>query len=304
MKKVFVLTFIIVLIPYLILNMSKENKSFKFNFISNKIVRVKREEKGIIENVSFEDYVKGVLAGEMPVSFDKEALKAQAVAARSYVLKEMEKNIDNVYDVLDTVSNQVYLSDNDLKERWGSDFEYKNELLKNVIEETRGEYISYNGEVVEALFFSTSSGKTENSGEVFSTQLPYLVSVDSTWDKEVSPVYNDTKKFSISEFCSLLDIDNTSELDISVISTTSTGSIRNISINDKNYRGIDFRNKLGLRSTYFDIKKTDNEVIINTKGYGHGVGMSQYGALAMAQNGYNYEEILKYYYSGVEITKI
>ena len=304
MKKVFVLTFIIVLIPYLILNMSKENKSFKFNFISNKIVRVKREEKGIIENVSFEDYVKGVLAGEMPVSFDKEALKAQAVAARSYVLKEMEKNIDNVYDVLDTVSNQVYLSDNDLKERWGSDFEYKNELLKNVIEETRGEYISYNGEVVEALFFSTSSGKTENSGEVFSTQLPYLVSVDSTWDKEVSPVYNDTKKFSISEFCSLLDIDNTSELDISVISTTSTGSIRNISINDKNYRGIDFRNKLGLRSTYFDIKKTDNEVIINTKGYGHGGGMSQYGALAMAQNGYNYEEILKYYYSGVEITKI
>ena len=304
MKKVFVLTFIIVLIPYLILNMSKENKSLKFNFISNKIVRVKREEKGIIENVSFEDYVKGVLAGEMPVSFDKEALKAQAVAARSYVLKEMEKNIDNVYDVLDTVSNQVYLSDNDLKERWGSDFEYKNELLKNVIEETRGEYISYNGEVVEALFFSTSSGKTENSGEVFSTQLPYLVSVDSTWDKEVSPVYNDTKKFSISEFCSLLDIDNTSELDISVISTTSTGSIRNIRINDKNYRGIDFRNKLGLRSTYFDIKKTDNEVIINTKGYGHGVGMSQYGALAMAQNGYNYEEILKYYYSGVEITKI
>ena len=304
MKKVFVLTFIIVLIPYLILNMSKENKSLKFNFISNKIVRVKREEKGIIENVSFEDYVKGVLAGEMPVSFDKEALKAQAVAARSYVLKEMEKNIDNVYDVLDTVSNQVYLSDNDLKERWGSDFEYKNELLKNVIEETRGEYISYNGEVVEALFFSTSSGKTENSGEVFSTQLPYLVSVDSTWDKEVSPVYNDTKKFSISEFCSLLDIDNTSELDISVISTTSTGSIRNISINDKNYRGIDFRNKLGLRSTDIEIIKNSDSITFRTKGYGHGVGMSQYGANGMAKAGYSYEDILLHYYPGVRINSL
>lgn len=132
----------------------------------------------------------------MPTSFDLEALKAQAVAARSYVLKKMEQNKEQDYDVVDTVMNQVYLDDATLKEKWKDKYEEKNNKIKQAIVETKGEYMTYNNEVIEAFFFSTSTGKTENSGEVFQTQLPYLKSVDSAWDEEVSPVFSQDNNLS------------------------------------------------------------------------------------------------------------
>lgn len=303
MKKLIITTLIIILIPFIIVTIFIKDETIKFNFISNSVVRVKRE-NGNIDRVFFEEYVKGVLAGEMPTSFDLEALKAQAVAARSYVLKKMEQNKEKDYDVVDTVMNQVYLDDATLKEKWKDKYEEKNNKIKQAIVETKGEYMTYNDEVIEAFFFSTSTGKTENSGEVFQTQLPYLKSVDSAWDEEVSPVFSQDNNLSLEEFYQKLNIEYNSNLKIEITKTTSTGRIKELKINDHEFKANDIYQKLNLRSTFFDIKQKDNQVEITTKGYGHGVGMSQYGALAMAKKGYKYQDILKYYYQGVEIKKL
>lgn len=303
MKKLIITTLIIILIPFIIVTIFIKDETIKFNFISNSVVRVKRE-NGNIDRVFFEEYVKGVLAGEMPTSFDLEALKAQAVAARSYVLKKMEQNKEQEYDVVDTVMNQVYLDDATLKEKWKDKYEEKNNKIKQAIVETKGEYMTYNNEVIEAFFFSTSTGKTENSGEVFQTQLPYLKSVDSAWDEEVSPVFSQDNNLSLEEFYQKLNIEYNPNLKIEITKTTSTGRIKELKINDHEFKANDIYQKLNLRSTFFDIKQKDNQVEITTKGYGHGVGMSQYGALAMAKKGYKYQDILKYYYQGVEIKKL
>lgn len=303
MKKLIITTLIIILIPFVIVTIFIKDETIKFNFISNSVVRVKRK-NGNIDRVFFEEYVKGVLAGEMPTSFDLEALKAQAVAARSYVLKKMEQNKEQDYDVVDTVMNQVYLDDATLKEKWKDKYEEKNNKIKQAIVETKGEYMTYNNEVIEAFFFSTSTGKTENSGEVFQTQLPYLKSVDSAWDEEVSPVFSQDNNLSLEEFYQKLNIEYNPNLKIEITKTTSTGRIKELKINDHEFKANDIYQKLNLRSTFFDIKQKDNQVEITTKGYGHGVGMSQYGALAMAKKGYKYQDILKYYYQGVEIKKL
>ena len=240
----------------------------------------------------------------MPASFEKEALKAQAVAARSYVLKKIETSNNQDYDIVDTVMNQVYLSDEELKSKWKEKFDENNNKLKEIIKETKGEYLTYNGELVEAFFFSTSAGKTENSGEVFVTQLPYLKSVDSAWDEEVSPVYYDSLEYSIYDFCIKLNLPYQKEIKIEILQTTSTGRIKKLKINNKEFMATEVVNLLKLRSTYFDIEQLNDNIIIKTRGYGHGVGMSQYGAQAMSKKGYKYDEILKYYYQGVEISKL
>ena len=237
----------------------------------------------------------------MPLEFDDEALKAQSVAARTYVLKQMDNNKLKDYDVVDTVMNQVYLDSNELKEKY-SDIEI--DKIKKIVSATKGEYLTYNNEIAQALFFSTSVGKTENSEEVFSEAVPYLVSVDSSWDEDVSPVFNDSKKFKLNNFLSLLNLKSNNKVVTKVLETTSTGRIKKIIINEREFSGSDVYKNLGLRSTYFKIEQEGEYVIVYTKGYGHGVGMSQYGALAMARRGHNYNEILNYYYKGTELKKV
>lgn len=303
MKKILFFILLIVLVPYIIVTIFIEDNEIKFIFKENMKVRVKHEDTGIIDVVPFEEYVTGVLAGEMPTSFHIEALKAQAVAARSYVMKKMEYNKDRDYDVVDTIMNQVYLSDDYLRSVWKESYNDKINKIKTAVIETKGEYISYNGDVAEAFFFSTSVGATENSGEIFSKQLPYLVSVSSTWD-EISPLYSTNKTISLKEFYNLLGLSYSDTLDIEKIDTTSTGRVNKIKINGNTFTGGQMIDKLNLRSSFFEITKDGENVVINTKGYGHGVGMSQYGAEGMAREGYTYDQILKYYYTGVEIKKI
>ena len=304
LKKLFLVAIIIIIIPYLVVNLFIKDEEVKFNYVSNMVVRVKRDNNGQIEKVPFEEYVTGVLAGEMPVTFDIEALKAQAVAARTYVMKKMAYNKDFNYDVVDTVMNQVYLDDEYLQTVWKENYDEKINKIKTAVVETKGEYLEYKGEVVEAFFFSTSVGKTENSEDVFTSKLPYLRSVESLWDKDVSPVFNDYFTFSLNDFYAKLGLPYSDKINIEVLKTTSTGRIKEIEINNKKFTGGQVFDKLKLRSTYFTIQQTGTSVKITTTGYGHGVGMSQYGAEGMALKGYTYDEILKYYYQGVEIKKI
>lgn len=302
MKKMLLFSLIIILIPTVVVNIFIKDEEIKFEYHENMVIRVKRS-NGNIEKIPFEDYIVGILAGEMPVSFHSEALKAQAVAARTYAMKKMALNVNNNYDVVDTVANQVYLDINYLKNTWQENYVNNINILKKAVLETYGEYLEYKGEVIEAFFFSTSTGKTENSEDIFGTYLPYLRSVESTWD-EISPVYEEKNYYTLKEFYEALDLKFSTELNITVKKTTSTGRVKEILINNKKFTGSDIATLLNLRSSFFEIIQDNNTVIINTKGYGHGVGMSQYGAEAMSVNGYTYEQILKYYYQGVEIKKI
>ena len=293
---------IIIFIPFIIVNLFIKKEEISFNFNSNSIVRVYRSNYDRIDRIPIEEYIVGVVSGEVPVSFDIEALKAQAVASRSYVMFQISKNKNKDFDVYDTVLNQVYLDSSDLEKRWGNDYVSNINKVRKAVIDTSGEYLVYDGKVVEAMFFSTSTGVTENSEEIFSSSVPYLRSVVSTWD-EISPVYTDLKKFNKDEFYSLLNLSFNEKLDINITNTTSTGRIVEIIINGIKFSGKDVVSKLKLRSSYFSITEYADSIVVNTKGYGHGVGMSQYGAQGMALDGYTYDEILKYYYSGVEIKK-
>lgn len=306
MKNVLKVCFLVIFIPYLVVTfLVKEDYEDQVNFyiVTNQKVRVFRNSSKKIETVPLEEYVAHVLAGEMPVSFEVEALKAQAVAARTYVIRKMSLRKEKDYDVVDTVSDQVYLDDETLKKKWGKQYDEKMNKIKKAVVETRGEYLTYNDEIITAFFFSTSSGKTENSEEVFVTALPYLVSVDSSWD-EISPVFNDSKTITLKQFYNKLNLKYSPNLKIEVLEISEAGSVKKIKINKQEFTGKKVRQKLDLRSNYFKITQDKTNVIIQTKGFGHGVGMSQYGAQAMAKNGKTYDEIVKYYYQGVEIKKI
>lgn len=301
-KKILLFSFLIIIIPFIVVTLFIRDDEITFNFSSNSVIRVYRENTNNIDIVPIEEYVVGVLAGEMPVEFELEALKAQAVAARSYVMIQVERNINNDYDVVDTVTNQVYLDKNYLMTVWKESYTDNINKIKTAVLSTKGEYISYEGKVAEALFFSTSPGITENSEDVFSSKVAYLRSVDSSWD-EISPVYNTIKTFTLQEFYKLLGLEYKEKLNIEILQTTQTGRIQSIRINGKQLTGNTVCSKLSLRSTYFEIIQDGTKVIIKNKGYGHGVGMSQYGAEGMAKAGYNYEDILKHYYTGIEIKK-
>ncbi len=304
MKKVILITIILIILPFVIVQIFNQVEEKETHFEKNQIVRVKREKKNVIEKIPLENYVMGVLSGEMPTTFPMEALKAQAVAARTYVLRKIEYAKNQEYDVVDTVANQVYYSNDELKERWKTEYNEKINLIQKAVLETKGEYLTYQGQIVNAFFFSTSTGYTENCEEVFQENLPYLRSVKSDWEKDISPVFEDSKTFTIQEFYEKLNLDSNSNFSIQVTKTTSTGRVKEIQINGKLFLASDVTKALGLRSSFFEITKNDNQIIIHTKGFGHGVGMSQYGAYGMAKNGSNYQEILKYYYQGVDIKKI
>lgn len=305
MKKIIIFTFFIIIIPYFILNLySKNIKEIELKTDENIKVRVKRLQKDKIDEIELNEYVLGVLAGEMPISFELEALKAQAVASRSYVLKRLDYNKDKDYDVVDSITNQVYLDNEHLKKAWGDNYIKNINKLKTAVNETFNEYLECDGQIADALFFSTSNGYTENSELVFNFAVSYLKSVSSPWDKEVTTAFKTTKEMSLQEFYERLNLPYQEKIKIENIDRSATNRILKIKINNQEFTGREIYNKLKIRSTDFTIEQENANVIITTIGYGHGVGMSQYGALGMAKKGYNYKEILTHYYQNTQIKKI
>ena len=306
MRKLILFILLILFLPFIIVycSPSEDTIELKLNYGSDRVIRVKRVNGGSIDSIGLEEYIVGVLAGEMPIYFELEALKAQAVAARSYALKRMEYNKNNEYDVVDSIMNQVYLDRDYLKEAWGSSYTSNINKLIRAVNETSGEYLDYDGGIADALFFSTSNGYTENSDVVFSVDVPYLKSVDSKWDESVSSVFHSSITISVSDFLQKMKISNSDKVVFSDIVKSDTGRVISININGVDFKGMDVYNNLGLKSLDFSLEQVGSNVVINTSGYGHGVGMSQYGALGMAKNGYNYRDILFHYYTGVTIKKI
>ena len=305
MKKIIIFILLLVFIPFfIVLFYNKNYKEIELKYINISYIRVKRLKTNIIEKMPIEEYIVGVLAGEMPIYFDIEALKAQAVASRSYALKRIEYNKDKEYDVVDSVMNQVYLDNEYLKSAWGNKYVKNINKLRTAVNSTIDEYLEYDNKIVDALFFSTSNGYTEDSGNVFNFTTPYLKSVESPWDKEVSSAYHTSVNIPLKEFYQKLNIPYNKNLNIEIKKRSNTNRILLLNINGKEFKGTDIYNALSLKSTDFTINLYGDYVKIEMYGYGHGVGMSQYGALGMAKKGYTYEEILKHYYSNTTIKKL
>lgn len=249
---------------------------------------------GEILNLTINEYLIGAVAGEMPASFNIEALKAQAVVSRTYLLKRIKNN--NI--IIDSTMQQVYKDNNELKNMWKNDFDKYYSKIKKAVLDTDKIAIYYNGDYIDALYHSTSNGYTLNSENVWSNAIPYLKGVESKWDLNASSYLKNTNK-DIAYVLSLFGIDDINK--IQIVSRDDTNHVKEIKVGDKIYKGTTFRSLLKLRSTDFDIMVNDNSVVFITRGFGHGVGMSQYGANGMANEGYNYIDILNHYYTNVSI---
>jgi len=279
------------------------------NAIDRLVVRIYMTKEKRIESVPLEAYVRGVVAAEMPIDFELEALKAQAIAARTYLIRRIILGNDKGVpvkgaDVTDTTDHQVYISVADLATKWPKD-EQKNNMskLNEAIIQTKGKVITYKGEPIDAAFFSTSNGFTENSEDYWNQEIPYLRSVASPWDKELSPKYKETVKLSLNEFYNKLGVakKDSANPSIRVVEKTEGNRISKIIIGGTTFTGREVRELLGLASSQFIWSIKGKSISITTYGYGHGVGMSQWGANGMAHSGAKAEAILAHYYSSVQV---
>ncbi len=270
-------------------------------------VAVYRSKQKIVETLPIEDYVVGVVAAEMPADFELEALKAQALTARTFIVKKMLNEQGRATDkgnVTDTIEHQVFKNDAELKKIWGKDYDWKMKRIRKAVTATAGQVLTYDGTPITASFFSTSNGFTENSEDYWGSATPYLKSVDSPWDKD-SPKFSSKQTISVADFQKKLGVTISKDGSIGkIISRTAGKRVGVVDFNGKKLTGKQIREKLGLRSSDFTWQQQGQNIVITTKGYGHGVGMSQYGANGMAKEGKNYQDIIKHYYTGVQITSL
>lgn len=293
MKKIF----FCVAMVFLTLKLTNSEVNVTNSNVKDETIYLTRSKTGDIVEMELEDYLKGVVYAEMPSSFDIEALKAQAVAARTYIkFKLADSN-----HICDNPSHCQAWKENDYSE----DFK----KASKAVEETSGKTVSYMGESIQAFFHSSSGGKTESSKDVWGKDIPYLVPVESPNEDKIMSTFFSEKEVTYKELKSLVNkyIDEnqvtTEKLKnkIKIISRTEGNRVNEIKIDKASLSGTAIRSILELRSTNFDIELKEKSVVFKVKGYGHGVGMSQWGAEVMARDGKNYEEILKYYYPNTEV---
>ena len=300
MKKLILI--IIFLVPIYISSFKVKETTFFNNDTSKEISKTNKNSKTVIVYVKdkdlyldLEDYVTGVVAAEMPALFDEDALKAQAVASRSYAMSSVKNHIITISS---SISDQVYKTNYELSDNWQGNYDKYFKKIKEAVRETENLVIKRDNKILRTYYFSMSNGYTENSLAVFNENT--FESVSSSLEQKLSN-YLKTVTFTKNELCKLLKLD---DINIQNIKRNETNHVDKIIINNKEFTGVEFRKLLNLRSTDFEIEEDNGEYIIATKGYGHGVGMSQYGANEMAKTGKKYEEILNHYYKNTEIKKI
>ena len=282
--------------PYSLMNkfdIDSENIEELFDEIIIYVMRTNTQE---IQEILLEDYVVGVVAAEMPARFESEALKAQAVAARTYGLRIL-RGRDYLYD---TVDHQVFKDVYQLEAKWGDGFDYYYNKIRDAVYATKGLVMKYDDDLIEALFFAMSNGMTENSEDIFSRNAPYLRSVNSEWDRNGNN-FEVTRTFNLSELRNIFDNRNLMGSSFNIMSLTEAGSVNEVNVGGTILTGPEFRRRLGLRSSAFTIANHIDSIKITTLGHGHGVGMSQVGANQMALMGKDFMEILHHYYQGVNI---
>lgn len=268
-------------------------------------LRVLRSESGKIEEMKVEDYLFCVVAAEMPALYETEALKAQAVAAYTYALRKANASKSD-YDITDSsTTDQAFVEKATAREKWGSNADLYEEKITSAIKSVLYKKIVFDGKPILAAYHAISSGKTENVSDIWGGDYPYLSSVDSVGDK-LSPNYLSTAVFSADEFCEnlkdLVELSGDGASWLGEMVRTEAGSVKGIMIGGQEISGDKIRSAFSLRSANFDISFADNKFTFTVRGYGHGIGMSQYGAHYLAMQGKNYKEILLHFYTGCEIT--
>lgn len=295
----------------------KEEQFKKSNIKVPELVKVYNSKTNEVMVIQFEEYLKGVVASEMPAEFNMEALKAQAVTARTYLLYRVKKYPDGQpahvgAPICTDTHCQVWNSKEQILASHGEEW-FKNywSKIEEAVKSTDGLILTYDGKIIEPLFHSTSGGRTENSEDVFSTAVPYLRSVESPYETE-APKLRDSVKITVDEFINKLESahgdldiarDNLDEK-IKLGELSEGGKIKSIYVDNTEITGREMRSLFNLNSTNFSFIQSGNDLEIITTGYGHGVGMSQWGAEGMADQGYTYSEILKHYFTGIEIMSL
>ncbi len=260
-----------------------------------------------VKEISYNDYIFGVVAAEMPALYEIEALKAQAVAAHTFTLHRMVSNKDKGYDITDDFTvDQAFISEEDARAKWCENADDYIKKIKTAVSDTQNLALIYDGEIILSAYHAISSGKTEDCQNVWGGKRPYLVSKDSIGDK-LSPNYISEKTVTLEELKALfpdLKLTNSTADYFKEIKKTDAGRVMTFKLCGNEITGATLREKLDLKSACFDVKATDSGFCFTVYGYGHGVGMSQNGANYMAQQGADFKEILCHYYTGCEIREI
>lgn len=288
---------IMVLLPYFCIrlfpNLLDSGDKNRYDGELPKTVNLYLTKEDRYEKIPFETYIQGVVASEMPSTFEEDALKAQAVASRTYALGRINAGSQ----LCDSVHCQVY-RDHDIDDK-----------VKDAVKETRGQVLLYRGKLAaHTLYFSSSAGKTENSQDVFSGTYAYLVSVDSSYEPEAT--HKEEKvSLSIEDFSEKIkdampecEFGKIKTSNIRILSRSEGGRVDQIQVGDETLEGTDIRYALDLYSTRFTLSVKDDTLTFTTSGSGHGVGMSQYGANGLAKKGSSYDEILRHYYKGTTVS--
>ena len=268
-----------------------------------------------VREYELEEYLVGVVGAEMPASFPDEALKAQAVAARTFIISRVIADKGDVPEhkgaavCTNPAHCKAWKSTGELEAAWGDKAEENLKKIKAAVKATKNEIIVFNGEPITAVYYSMSGGKTENAADVWGGDVPYLKSVASSFD-ENAPNFNSEASFTFDEFKEIIlkeapDAvfgENPAEW-FSDIVTSEGGGVMSIKIGGTEFKGTKIRTMFSLRSHNFTVSANEDKIVFKVKGYGHGVGLSQWGSKFLADSGKSYTDILKYYYTGVEVVR-
>lgn len=270
------------------------------------------QDGGTTEQMTLERYLTGVVRGEMPASFEMEALRAQAAAERSYVYYQLAAGRKDAHPDADFCTDHTccsaYLSETAAREKWGGDFAPWNTRVEQAVSDTDGQVVLYNGRPILAVFHSSSAGRTAAAGDVWSGDLPYLVSVDSPEGEETVPNYYSTVTFTAAEAKEKLlaahpelKLSGTPDRWFGAAAENGSGRVETVAVGGTDIEGTELRRIFGLRSACFTVAADSESVTFRVTGYGHGVGMSQYGANQLAREGKTWQEILEWYYTGATV---